>query len=102
MEMCSLQADAAGRLNVSRSVVQRLSDQFRSRRFSFEKTCPRSAMCYHFCIRSVSNTFGPEKEPKLISDHFAAAGTRISSTTLRRCLYNQGLYARRKLVRVPS
>ncbi|GFV90635.1 transposable element Tcb2 transposase [Trichonephila clavipes] len=75
MEMGLSQADAARRLNVSRSVVQRLWDQYQSE-------------------DSVS------RRP-LVADHFQASGRRISATTVRNRLHNAGLYARRPVVCVP-
>ncbi|GFW20024.1 HTH_Tnp_Tc3_2 domain-containing protein [Trichonephila clavipes] len=68
MEMGLSQADVARRLNVSRSVVQRLWDQYQSE-------------------DSVS------RRP-LVADHFQASGRRISATTVRNRLHNAGLYAR--------
>ncbi|GFV47299.1 transposable element Tcb2 transposase [Trichonephila clavipes] len=75
MEMGLSQADVARRLNVSRSVVQRLWDQYQSE-------------------DSVS------RRP-LVADHFQASGRRISATTVRNRLHNAGLYARRPVVCVP-
>ncbi|GFY14223.1 transposable element Tcb2 transposase [Trichonephila clavipes] len=75
MEMGLSQADAARRLNVSRSVVQRLWDQYQSE-------------------DSVS------RRP-LVADPFQASGRRISATTVRNRLHNAGLYARRPVVCVP-
>ncbi|GFU99428.1 HTH_Tnp_Tc3_2 domain-containing protein [Trichonephila clavipes] len=75
MEMGLSQADAARRLNVSRSVVQRLWDQYQSE-------------------DSVS-------EDLSLRDHFQASGRRISATTVRNRLHNAGLYARRPVVCVP-
>ncbi|GFV47599.1 transposable element Tcb2 transposase [Trichonephila clavipes] len=72
MEMGLSQADAARRLNVSRSVVQRLWDQYQSE-------------------DSVS------RRP-LVADHFQASGRRISATTVRNRLHKAGLYARRPVV----
>ncbi|GFV61022.1 transposable element Tcb2 transposase [Trichonephila clavipes] len=69
------QADAARRLNVSRSVVQRLWDQYQS-----EDSVSRRS---------------------LVADHFQASGRRISATTVRNRLHNAGLYARRPVVCVP-
>ncbi|GBN73300.1 hypothetical protein AVEN_128600-1 [Araneus ventricosus] len=40
--------------------------------------------------------------PQLVADHFVASGRRISATTVRRCLQNTGLYARRPVACVPS
>ncbi|GFT89221.1 HTH_Tnp_Tc3_2 domain-containing protein [Trichonephila clavipes] len=75
MEMGLSQADVARRLNVSRSVVQRLWDQYQSE-------------------DSVSRRL-------LVADHFQASGRRISATTVRNRLHNAGLYARRPVVCVP-
>ncbi|GFV21799.1 paired domain-containing protein [Trichonephila clavipes] len=53
MEMGLSQADAARRLNVSRSVVQRLWDQYQSGRFCVQKTCSRPTTSYNTCRRPV-------------------------------------------------
>ncbi|GFV61838.1 paired domain-containing protein [Trichonephila clavipes] len=51
MEMGLSQADAARRLNVSRSVVQRLWDQYQSEDSVFQKTCSRPNTSYNTCRR---------------------------------------------------
>ncbi|GFV16538.1 transposable element Tc3 transposase [Trichonephila clavipes] len=107
MEMGLSQADAARRLNVSRSVVQRLWDQYKSRRFCVQKTCSRSTTSYNTCRRPFSEALSARRRrtttvPQLVADHFQASGRRISATTVRNRLHNAGLYARRPVVCVPS
>ncbi|GFT02831.1 transposable element Tc3 transposase [Trichonephila clavipes] len=65
MEMGFSQADAARCLNVSRSVVQRLWDQYQIRRFCVQKTCSRPTTSYNTCRRPFSSSFGTKKEPLL-------------------------------------
>ncbi|GFU85363.1 transposable element Tcb2 transposase [Trichonephila clavipes] len=79
MEMGLPQADAARRLNVSRSVVQRLWDQYQSE-------------------DSVSRRPVPGR-PRATTP--AEDRRRISATTVRNRLHNAGLYARRPVVCVP-
>ncbi|GFY15300.1 HTH_Tnp_Tc3_2 domain-containing protein [Trichonephila clavipes] len=105
MEMGLSQADAARRLNVSRSVVQRLWDQYQS-----EDSVPRRP------VPGRSRATTPAEDrflalsarrrrtttvPQLVADHFQASGRRISATTVRNRLHNAGLYARRPVVCVP-
>ena len=105
MEMGLSQADAARRLNVSRSVVQRLWDQFQSDNSVSRRpvpgrprvTTPAQDRFLSLSARRRRNT----TVPQLIADHCAATGTTISATTVRRRLHNQGLYARRPFVCVP-
>lgn len=105
MEMGLSQADAARRLNVSRSVVKRLWDQFQSedsvsRRHVSGRprvTTPAGDRYLALSARRRRNT----TVPQLMADHFVATGTRISATTVRRRLHNTGLYARRPVVCVP-
>ncbi|GFX71662.1 uncharacterized protein TNCV_2696501 [Trichonephila clavipes] len=58
------QADAARRLNVSRSVVQRLWDQYQ-RRFCVQKTCSRPTTSYNTCRRPFSALSARREEPLL-------------------------------------
>lgn len=102
MEMGLSQADAARRLDVSRSVVQRLWDQFQSddsvsRRHVPGRprvTTPAGDRFLALSARRRRST----TVPQLVADHFVASGTRISATTVRRRLHNAGLYARRPVV----
>ncbi|GBM29826.1 hypothetical protein AVEN_48275-1 [Araneus ventricosus] len=95
MEMGLSQADAAQRLNVSRSVVQRLWDQYQS-----EDSVSRR----HVSGRLRVTTLAEDRflallarrrrittVPQLVADHFVASGKRISATTVRRRLHNAGL-----------
>ncbi|GFU35153.1 HTH_Tnp_Tc3_2 domain-containing protein [Trichonephila clavipes] len=105
MEMGLLQADAARRLNVSRSVVQRLWDQYQSEDFVSRRpvpgrpraTTPAEDRFLALSARRRRTT----TVPQLIADHFQASGRRISATTVRNRLHNAGLYAKRPVVCVP-
>ncbi|GFV48627.1 transposable element Tcb2 transposase [Trichonephila clavipes] len=105
MEMGLSQADAARRLNVSRSVVQRLWDQYHfedsvSRRpvpGRPRATTPAEDRFLALSARRRRTT----TVPQLVADHFQASGRRISATTVRNRLHNAGLYARRPVVCVP-
>ncbi|GFW91781.1 transposable element Tcb2 transposase [Trichonephila clavipes] len=105
MEMGLLQADAARRLNVSRSVVQRLWDQYQSEDSVSRRpvpgrpraTTPAEDRFLALSARRRRTT----TVPQLVADHFQASGRRISATTVRNRLHNAGLYARRPVVCVP-
>ncbi|GFX71342.1 transposable element Tcb2 transposase [Trichonephila clavipes] len=105
MEMGLSQADAARRLNVSRSVVQRLWDQYQSEDSVSRRpvpgrpraTTPAEDRFLALSARRRKTT----TVPQLVSDHFQASGRRIFATTVRNRLYNAGLYARRPVVCVP-
>ncbi|GFT47851.1 transposable element Tcb2 transposase [Trichonephila clavipes] len=105
MEMGLSQADAARRLNVSRSVVQRLWDQYQSEDSVSRRpvpgrpraTTPAEDRFLALSARRRRTT----TVPQLIADHFQASGRRISATTVQNRLHNAGLYARRPVVCVP-
>ncbi|GBM36057.1 Transposable element Tcb2 transposase [Araneus ventricosus] len=105
MEMGLSQADADRRLNVSRSVVQRLWDQYQSedsvsrRHFSGRPrvTTPAEDRFPALSARRRRST----TVPQLVADHFVASGRRISAATVRRRLHNAGLYTRRPVVCAP-
>ncbi|GFX85160.1 transposable element Tcb2 transposase [Trichonephila clavipes] len=105
MEMGLSQADAARRLNVSRSVVQRLWDQYQSEDSVSRRpvpgrpraTTPAEDRFLALSARRRRTT----TVPQLVADHFQASGRRISTTTVRNHLHNAGLYARRPVVCVP-
>ncbi|GBL94925.1 Transposable element Tcb2 transposase [Araneus ventricosus] len=105
MEMGLSQSGAARRLNVSRSVVQRLWDQYQSedsvsRRHVLGRprvTTPAEGRFLPLSARRRRST----TVPQLVADHFVASERRISATTVRRRLHNAGLYARRPVVCVP-
>ncbi|GFW91457.1 transposable element Tcb2 transposase [Trichonephila clavipes] len=100
------QADAARRLNVSRSVVQQLWDQYQSEDSVSRRpvpgrpraTTPAEDRFLALSARRRRTT----TVPQLVADHFQASGRRISATTVRNRLHNAGLYARRPVVCVPS
>ncbi|GFT78243.1 HTH_Tnp_Tc3_2 domain-containing protein [Trichonephila clavipes] len=105
MEMGLSQTDAARRLNVSRSVVQRLWDQYQSEDSVSRRpvpgrpraTTPAEDRFLALSARRRRTT----AVPQLVADHFQASGRRISATTVRNRLHNAGLYARRPVVCVP-
>ncbi|GFV39259.1 transposable element Tcb2 transposase [Trichonephila clavipes] len=102
MEMGLSQADVARRLNVSRSVVQRLWDQYQSEDSVSRKpvpgrpraTTPAEDRFLALSARRRRTT----TVPQLVADHFQASGRRISSTMVRNRLHNACLYARRPVV----
>ncbi|GFU75251.1 uncharacterized protein TNCV_2056941 [Trichonephila clavipes] len=106
MEMGLSQVDAARRLNVSRSVVQGLWDQYQSEDSVSRRpvpgppraTTPAEDRFLALSARRRRTT----TVPQLVADHFQASGRRISATTVRNRLHNAGLYARRPVVCVPS
>ncbi|GFU99660.1 transposable element Tcb2 transposase [Trichonephila clavipes] len=87
MEMGLSQADAARRLNVSRSVVQRLWDQYQSEDSVSRRPVPGRPRA----TTPVEDRFLalPARRrrtttvPQLVADHFQASGRRISATTVR-------------------
>ncbi|GFU00320.1 transposable element Tcb2 transposase [Trichonephila clavipes] len=87
MEMGLLQADVARRLNVSRSVVQRLWDQYQSEDSVSRRpvpgrpraTTPAEDRFLALSARRRRTT----TVPQLVADHFQASGRRISATTRR-------------------
>ncbi|GFU73726.1 DDE_3 domain-containing protein [Trichonephila clavipes] len=93
MEMGLSQADAARRLNVSRSVVQRLWDQYQSEDSVSRRPFPgrpRSTTPAEDRFLALS---ARRKEPycaQLVADHFQASGRRTSATTVRNRLHNAG------------
>ncbi|GFV46254.1 transposable element Tcb2 transposase [Trichonephila clavipes] len=105
MEMGLSQADDARRLNVSRSVVQRLWDQYQSEDSVSRRpvpgrpraTTPAEDRFLALSARRRRTT----TVPQLVADHFQASGRRISASTVRNRLHNAGLYARRPVVCVP-
>ncbi|GFW56585.1 transposable element Tc3 transposase [Trichonephila clavipes] len=91
MEMGLSQADAARRLNVSRSVVQRLWDQYQSEDSVSrpvpgrpQATTPAEDRFLALSARRRRTT----TVPQLVADHFQASGRRISATTVRNRLHN--------------
>ncbi|GBM71547.1 hypothetical protein AVEN_41671-1 [Araneus ventricosus] len=105
MEMGLSQTDAARRLNVSRSVVQRLWDQYQSedsvsRRHVSGRprvTTPAEDRFLALSARRRQST----TVPQLVADYFVASGRRFSTTTVGRRLHNADLCARRPVVCVP-
>ncbi|GFT48808.1 HTH_Tnp_Tc3_2 domain-containing protein [Trichonephila clavipes] len=100
------QADAARRLNVSRSVVQRLWDQYQSEDSVSRRPVPADHELQHL-QKTVFLALSARRRrtttvPQLVADHFQASGRRISATTVRNRLHNAGLYARRPDVRSPQ
>ncbi|GFY06150.1 transposable element Tcb2 transposase [Trichonephila clavipes] len=99
------QADAARRLNVSRSVVQRLWDQYQSEDSVSRRPVPgrprATAPAEDRFLALSARRRRTTTVPQLVADHFQASGRRISATTVRNRLHNPGLYARRPVVCVP-
>ncbi|GFV27200.1 transposable element Tcb2 transposase [Trichonephila clavipes] len=87
MEMGLSQADAARRRNVSRSVVQRLWDQYQTEDSVSRRpvpgrpraTTPAEDRFLALSARRRRTT----TVPQLVADHFQASGRRISATTRR-------------------
>ncbi|GFV20039.1 paired domain-containing protein [Trichonephila clavipes] len=85
------QADAARRLNVSRSVVQRLWDQYQSEDSVSRRpvpgrpraTTPAEGRFLALSARRRRTT----TVPQLVADHFQASGRRISATTVREIVF---------------
>ncbi|GFX39204.1 transposable element Tcb2 transposase [Trichonephila clavipes] len=105
MEMGLSQADAARRLNVSRSVVQRLWDQYQSEDSVSRRPVPGQPRATtnaedRFLALSARRR-RTTTVPQLVADHFQASRRRISATTVQNRLHNAGLYARRPVVCVP-
>ncbi|GFT95237.1 transposable element Tcb2 transposase [Trichonephila clavipes] len=93
MEMGLSQADVARRLNVSRSVVQRLWDQYQSEDSVSRRpvlgrpraTTPAEDRFLALSARRRRTT----TVPQLVADHFQASGRRISATTVRNRLHKK-------------
>ncbi|GFW05727.1 uncharacterized protein TNCV_3407931 [Trichonephila clavipes] len=84
MEMGLSQADAARRLNVSRSVVQRLWDQYQSedsvsRRPVPGRPRPRPPTSYNTCRRPFSSFFGTKEK-----NHYCAAARCRPLSSIRK------------------
>ncbi|GBM25973.1 hypothetical protein AVEN_223109-1 [Araneus ventricosus] len=98
MEMGLPQADAARLLNLSRSVVQRLWDQYRSEdSVSRRHVSGRPRVTTPAEGRFLAPSARRRRSitvPQLVADHFVTSGRRISATTVRRRLHSAGLYAR--------
>ncbi|GFS88358.1 HTH_Tnp_Tc3_2 domain-containing protein [Trichonephila clavipes] len=99
------QANAARRLNVSRSVVERLWDQYQSEDSVSRRPVPgrprATAPAEDRFLALSARRRRTTTVPQLVADHFQASGRRISATTVRNRLHNAGLYARRLVVCVP-
>ncbi|GFX15270.1 transposable element Tcb2 transposase [Trichonephila clavipes] len=99
------QADAARRLNVSRSVVQRLWDQYQSEDSVSRRPVPgrprATTLSEDRFLALSARRRRTTTVPQLVADHFQASGRRISATTVRNRLHNADLYARRPVVCVP-
>ncbi|GFW35436.1 uncharacterized protein TNCV_2612351 [Trichonephila clavipes] len=74
MEMGLSQADAARRLNVSRSVVQRLWDQYQS-----EDSVSRRPVPYNTCRKPFSSSFGTKEK-----NHYCAAARCRPLSSIRK------------------
>ncbi|GFV22166.1 transposable element Tcb2 transposase, partial [Trichonephila clavipes] len=79
------EADAARRLNVSRSVVQRLWDQYQSEDSVSRRPVPADHEPHHTCRRPFSSSLAREKAttvPQLVAGHFHIR-EKYSATTVR-------------------
>ncbi|GFW99698.1 transposable element Tcb2 transposase [Trichonephila clavipes] len=86
MEMGLSQADAARRLNVSRSVVQRLWDQYQSEDSVSKDLFQADHELQHLQKTKLFRQNSKRRTttvPQLVADHFQASGRRISATTVR-------------------
>ncbi|GFS72701.1 transposable element Tcb2 transposase [Trichonephila clavipes] len=105
MEMGLSQADAARRLNVSRSVVERLWDQYQSEDSVSRRPVPgrprATTPAEERFLALLARRRRTTTVPQLVADHFQISGRRISATTVRNRLHNACLYARRPVVCVP-
>ncbi|GFU92273.1 HTH_Tnp_Tc3_2 domain-containing protein [Trichonephila clavipes] len=105
MEMGLSQADVARRLNVSRSVVQRLWDQYQSEDSVSRRPVPGRPRATpaedRFLVLSARRR-RTTTVPQLVADPFQASERRISATTVRNRLHNAGLYAKTSCVRSPQ
>ncbi|GFV97137.1 HTH_Tnp_Tc3_2 domain-containing protein [Trichonephila clavipes] len=106
MEMGLLQADAARRLNVSRSVVQRLWDQYQSEDSVSRRPVPgrprATTLAEDRFLALSARRRRTTTVRSSLQNHFQASGRRISATTVRNRLHNAGLYARRPVVCSPQ
>ncbi|GFU66354.1 transposable element Tc3 transposase [Trichonephila clavipes] len=98
-------AVAARRLNVSRSVVHRLWNQYQtevsvSRRHVPGRPRATTPAGDHFIAISARKK-RRISVPQLVENHSVALGRRIFANTVRNRLHNSGLYARRPVVCVP-
>ncbi|GFU51946.1 HTH_Tnp_Tc3_2 domain-containing protein [Trichonephila clavipes] len=94
MEMGLSQADAARRLNVSRSVVQRLWDQYQSEDYVSRRPVPGRPRATTPAEDRFLALSAKEKNHYCATarcNHFQASGRRISATTVRNRLHNAGL-----------
>ncbi|GFW96514.1 HTH_Tnp_Tc3_2 domain-containing protein [Trichonephila clavipes] len=105
MEMVLSHTDAARRLNVSRSVVHLLWNQYQTEVSVSRRHVPgRPRATTPAGDRFITLSARRRRRisvPQLVADHSVASGRRISATTVRRRLHNSGLYARRPVVCVP-
>ncbi|GBN40835.1 hypothetical protein AVEN_274479-1 [Araneus ventricosus] len=107
MEMDLSQADVARRLNVSRSVIQRLWDQYQSensvaRRHVSVRPRVTTPVEHRFLDLSARRRRSTAVPQLVVFVVLVASGRRISVTTVRRRLRNAGLYGSRPVVCIPS
>ena len=105
MEMGLSNANAARRLNVSCSLVQRLWKQFQTTDSVSRRPVPGrprvTTPAENRYLPLLARRRRTTDVPQLVADHFVASGRRISATTARRHLHNAGMYARRSFMCVP-
>ncbi|GFW80804.1 uncharacterized protein TNCV_3778841 [Trichonephila clavipes] len=66
-------------VSMSRSVVQRLWDQYQSKRFCVQKTCSRPTTGYNTCRRPFSSSFGTKEK-----NHYCAAARCRPLSSIRK------------------
>ncbi|GFW77231.1 paired domain-containing protein [Trichonephila clavipes] len=106
MEMGLSQADAARRLNVSRSVVQRLWDQYQSEDSVSRRPVPgrprATTPAEDRFLALLARRRRTTTVPQLVADHFQASGRRISATTVRNVFTIQVCMQEDQLCAFPS
>ncbi|GFW13461.1 uncharacterized protein TNCV_1209271 [Trichonephila clavipes] len=97
MEMGLSQANAARRLNVSRSVVHHLWNRYQTEASVFRRHVlglPRATTPAGDRFIALLAQKRRISVPQLVADHSVASGRRISTSMVQRHLHNSGLYAR--------
>ncbi|GFX77751.1 HTH_Tnp_Tc3_2 domain-containing protein [Trichonephila clavipes] len=105
MIVCVTLIEVARLLNVSRSAVHRLWNQYQTEASESRRHVPgRPRATAPAGDRFIAHSARRRRRisvPQLVSNHSVASGKRISASTVRRRLHNSGIYARRTVVCVP-
>ncbi|GFW02050.1 transposable element Tcb2 transposase [Trichonephila clavipes] len=99
MKMGLSQADAARRLNVSRSVVHRLWNQYQTEVSVSRRHVPgqpRATTPAGDRFIALSARRRRISVPQLVADHSVASGRRISASSVRSRLHDSDIYARQR------